>query len=103
MQDADLDGVLRLGGQGRRHAERQPGRGGKQAEAERSLGDRANRCVHRNVLLLTRNRRLAGRPQGQNRKRRAKPAGRGKPLRLLFDPAGRRPAEEANVSRLLRK
>ena len=58
MQDADFDRVLGLGGKRRRKAECQPRRGGKQAAGERSLGDRTDGCVHRDVLLLTRGKRL---------------------------------------------
>ena len=54
MEDADLDGVLGLGGQCRRKAECQSRRRGKQTAGERSRGDRADGCMHRDVLLLTR-------------------------------------------------
>jgi hypothetical protein len=49
---------LGLGGKRRRKAECQPRRGGKQAAGERSLGDRTDGYVHRDVLLLTRGKRL---------------------------------------------
>jgi hypothetical protein len=49
-----LDRLLGLGGKRRCKAECQPRRGGKQAAGERSLGDRTDGCVHRDVLLLTR-------------------------------------------------
>jgi hypothetical protein len=42
----------------RRKAECQSRRGGKQAAGERSLGDCTDGCVHRDVLLLTRGKRL---------------------------------------------
>jgi hypothetical protein len=58
MEDADFNRVLGLGGKRRREAECQSRRGGKQAAGERSLGDRTGGCVHRDVLLLTRGKRL---------------------------------------------
>ena len=52
MQDADFDRVLGPGGKCRGKAECQSRGGGKQVAGERSLGDRAERCVHRDVLLF---------------------------------------------------
>ena len=86
MQDADLDRVLGLGGECRRQGpSAKSRRGGKQAAAERSLGDRANRCVHRDVLLLTRKQTAQSRPQRRNCKRHAKLRPDGKPLPDLTD------------------
>ena len=51
MQDADLDGVLGLGGRhGRQKPERKPG-GQKPAAGNRSLGDRTDGMDHRDVPL----------------------------------------------------
>src|SRR5262249_11963091 len=46
-----------LGGTRPGKAKGNPRRGGKQAAGERSLGDRTDGCVHRDVLLLTRGKR----------------------------------------------
>src|SRR6185312_11182071 len=96
-KDADLDRVLGLGRKCRRQAERQSRRGGKQAAAEWSLGDRANRCVHCDVLLLTRNRRLRAVRSGGIASAVPSPSPAGKPLLDLsdltdFSATGRRPA-----------
>ena len=74
MQDADFDRVLGLGGQCRGKAECQSRRGGKQAAGERSLGDRAEGCMHRDVLLFDGQQTADAVRQARNRKRRAKPA-----------------------------
>ena len=61
MQDADLDGVLGLGGRhGRQKAERKPG-GQKPAAGDRSLGDRTDGMDHRDVPLVRRTRLSPGR------------------------------------------
>ena len=85
-----------LAGKCRRKAERQARRGGKPAAGERSLGDRANGCEHRDVLLLTRangpapvgRTPAAARGRG-NRKPRAKPTAAASHCSSRRDPAAR--------------
>ena len=71
MEDADLDGVLRLGGKRCRKAECQSRRGSKEIPGERSL-DRGDGCVHRDVLLFDARQTAQSRLRGWNRKRHAK-------------------------------
>ena len=56
MENSDFDRVLGRGGEAASvpvQPECQSRRGGKPTAGERSLRDRANECLHRDVLLLT--------------------------------------------------
>jgi len=83
MEDADLDGILRLGAKGRPKAERQSRRGDKEMPGERSHYDRSDGCLHRDVLLFDARQTAQSRLRGGNRKPRAKPKRPRKSLRHL--------------------
>ena len=74
MEDADLDGLLRVGAKRCRKAERQSRRGDKEMPGERSHYDRSDGCLHRDVLLFDARQTVQSRLHGWNRKRHAKPS-----------------------------
>jgi len=88
MQDADFDRVLRPGGNCRGKAERQSRRGGKQVAGERSLGDRAEGCMHRDVLLFDGQRAAGGPFAPAESQAPCQAAERRKPPRKQDDPGG---------------
>jgi hypothetical protein len=67
---------------------------------ERSLGDRSDGCLHRDVLLFDARQNGVEPLQGVNRKRRAKPRRQGKSLRRLADRVPTNPVRQPVVSPL---
>jgi hypothetical protein len=87
VENADFNGVLSLGGKRGGQAKCQPRRGHKQAAGKRSLDDRSDGCMHRDVLLFDARQAAQSRLRALNRKQRAKRQRQDNPLRHRPDRA----------------